>query len=303
MKRASFSSIIRIFFRRFLRILWFRPISKAFLSLRSAHMRRARASVGEESLFRLSEYFFAGFLEFYSLGQFPRLSSPSDQLTGGTPELAEVKRSYFSSIIRIFFRRFLRILSFRPISKAFLSLRSAHRRRARASWGEESLFRLSEYSFAGFLEFCSLGQFPRLSSPSDQLTGGTPELAEVKRVSFDYSNIFRQVSFSLGQFPRLSSSSDQLTGGAPELANVKVLQAVNWLLCSARGSLRSPIFCLPYCQVMEHTINLTDAEDANWYTLWKEVSELFNSSCRFRRFLNCIFLRTRICRNSRYSRE
>ena len=77
--------------------------------------------------------------------------------------------------------------------------------------------------FDAFLEFVSLSQFLRLPSPSGQLSGGAPELAEVKKTSFDIRIFFAAFLefFSLSQFLRLPSPSGQLSGGAPELAEVK----------------------------------------------------------------------------------
>ena len=68
-----------------------------------------------------------------------------------------------------------------------------------------------------------LSQFLRLPSPSGQFSGGAPELAEVKKASFDIRIFFDAfLEFvSLSQFLRLPSPSGQLSGGTPELAEVK----------------------------------------------------------------------------------
>ena len=62
-----------------------------------------------------------------------------------------------------------------------------------------------------------------LPSPAGQLSGGAPELAEVKKASFDIRIFFATFLelFSLSQFLRLPSPSGQLSGGAPEPAEVK----------------------------------------------------------------------------------
>ena len=77
--------------------------------------------------------------------------------------------------------------------------------------------------FAAFLKFFSLSQFLRLPFPSGQLSGGAPELAEVKKASFDIRIFFYALLefVSLSQFLRLPFPSGQLSGGAPELAEVK----------------------------------------------------------------------------------
>ena len=175
----------------------------------------------KKASFNIRLIFFVFFSEFICLSKFLRDSSLSGQLSGGAPELAEMKKASFDyPMARNIFCCFLRIFQSKPISKASLSRRPAHRRRARACRSEESIVRVF---FAAFLEFFCPSQILRLPSPSVQLSGGAPELAEVKKASFDIRIFFAAVLelFSLSQFLRLPSPAGQLSGGAPELAEVK----------------------------------------------------------------------------------